>query len=75
MEWQSIDTAPKDGTVVLIYDQDTVMCGYWDDGLDDEGDYFVEPGWIGYDPHEETTDLSPQYWMPLPKPPINESVK
>lgn len=65
MKWQSIETAPKDGTIVLV-------CGVGCDG------YFVaDVKWHGdhclmFDPctdgYSIETDL-PTHWMPLPPPP------
>lgn len=61
MKWKPIDTAPKDGTYVLV--------GQW--MVDYEGPYFrmgvswwsEQWGWGGNVPDE------PTHWMPLPPPP------
>ena len=60
MEWQPIETAPKDGTRVLIYsilDDTTFACGF-DKGMWQTGVWRakVMPNTI-------------TYWMPLPNPP------
>lgn len=77
MEWQSIETAPKDGTDVLI-------CGgiYWCEFLPCEFpsrafkgstmawfDDSIYPNgvWV-----REETYYQPTYWMPLPPPPKDE---
>lgn len=71
MEWQSIETAPKDGTHLLLYGkQDAIeelgefigpLSGYWD-ALD--GSWCATAStWRG--PFVEAT-----HWMPLPKPPV-----
>jgi len=55
-EWQPIETAPKDGTEVLIYDPSypkNPMAVDWYCPHDDT------PGWLG----------TPTHWMPLPAPP------
>lgn len=71
MDWQPIDSAPKDGTRVLLAnfaeDLETGEWGYYDGpqvaflnprtGLWDDGDY-----------NANITDMN--YWMPLPPPPI-----
>lgn len=68
-EWQPIETAPKDGTQVLITDG-TGLCAVasWEDyaaelydgvGWRDAGDM----GWGG------TVYHAPTHWMPLPSPP------
>lgn len=69
-EWKPIDTAPKDGTPVLVFDPphvDCRECGYqvlaWS-ARDKEWflcDNDSRVGWILGD--------GPQYWTPLPEPP------
>ncbi len=59
--WQPIETAPKDGTLVLLSnanDSDWALrCRRWQ-GSADNGN------WRGFDGHEAT------HWMPLPAPPV-----
>jgi hypothetical protein len=65
-EWQPIETAPKDGTEVLIFDAnakkgyvgDTPNVAYWDDSR--------EAGWWGSYETEQTRPHTPTHWMPLP---------
>ena len=77
-EWKPIETAPKDGTLILIVN---------DDGAIDVAKY--EPEWREYQEYVRTakdgdvyktvredvgcwsTDFAwcPTYWMPLPAPP------
>jgi hypothetical protein len=60
-EWQPIETAPRDGTRILVSDADGFMIvAFWfADGWDD-GDFRSGLTW-------------PQYWMPLPPPPMEQS--
>ncbi len=70
MQWQPIETAPRDGTRILATDGVEVSTTHWEDcwachaeiahGPGDDG------GWTIYDHHEE---WNPTHWMPLPPPP------
>lgn len=68
-KWEPIETAPKDGTLILTYSKDyraeyavSYWCEYDEEWLTD----FRQKG------AEQQVDA--EYWMPLPKPPkeINE---
>lgn len=62
MEWQPIETAPKDGTEVLVFDEatSTKHVSYWD-------------GYGWYDPdchyYSESPALVPTHWIQIPTPP------
>ena len=70
-EWRPIETAPKDGTHVLIWSKPWALCwhGYWQ--------HEKPPGWPSYlewFPHWTRTNfcdpkLLPTHWMSLPDPP------
>lgn len=76
--WQPISTAPKDGTMCLLWGEaergDTVAfwaCGQWREFGDGS------KGWIGQSFHSTEknswTSLlgeNPTHWMPLPAPPV-----
>jgi hypothetical protein len=80
-EWRPIETAPKDGTGVLVHrniwpgtqsgfseecsDINTYVAAWWDGERDGRG------AWICYmnavlDPE---CPIEPTHWMPLPEPP------
>lgn len=69
MEWQPIETAPKDGTpIILGYAGSHSAEGFWMN--DPEKNHWGEIGWFDSDsdvlckhPHK------PDYWIPLPEPP------
>lgn len=61
MEWQPIETAPKDGSVVLgwcVYqygsDGKAMFISWWDDAR-----------WVD----DYITEVNPIHWIPLPEPP------
>lgn len=65
MDWQPIETAPKDGSNIILGCPTYVDAGYW------EAD-----GWALYpDDSAPHTDYcvrfhpAPTHWMPLPEPP------
>lgn len=60
-EWQPIETAPRDGTDVLLYLDGRMPCvaGYFRDG------------WYSFDAPEKALGFfAPTHWMPLPSPPL-----
>jgi len=63
--WQPIETAPKDGTEVLLlgrwFSQARIVNGLWN-----SGDAMHMPHWMG-GIHQ------PTHWMPLPAPPAPAS--
>lgn len=68
MEWQPIETAPKDGTWVLgfkerKYVQDQIETWHWVEAED----------FVGWEHAAEANDFyeQPTHWMPLPAPPKN----
>ena len=76
-EWQSIETAPKDATILWVADQHSMCPAYW--AGDEEKCWrnwfngnryeYVHLGTDAYLP--EPIWFSPTDWMPLPAPPEN----
>ena len=69
MEWQPIETAPKDGTMILAAHCDparqNMTVAYWDFGS-------IKFNIIGHwrtSTHEILTIGKVTHWMPLPEPP------
>lgn len=61
MEWQPIETAPKDGTFVLAYRP----CDPYFEPM-----YFNDGIWHWFD--GDSPSFQPTHWMPLPDPPGDE---
>lgn len=64
--WQPIETAPKDGTWVILFTPAGVQCGYWG------GSYFGrDMAWLQYAHRSDYEEVEgvPTHWMPLPEPP------
>lgn len=55
-EWQPIETAPCDGSRLLLYAYWSVVGSYR---------HFSGPGWFD----DDGNSLIPTHWMPLPDPP------
>ncbi len=72
--WQDIETAPKDGSTVLLYYpypvdkmDEKISAQYWGESFDEEFRWLDEEGFY-IDP-ENNGGVSPTHWMPLPEPP------
>jgi hypothetical protein len=60
-EWQPIETAPKDGTDILVWMFGNSMAVvFYDDNLDHPWHTMDGPAY-----HKE----APTHWMPVPEPP------
>jgi hypothetical protein len=62
MSWQPIDTAPKDGTRILLWTEDRVVIGRWYDNA------LFGLGWR----HDDGNFTEPDgmtHWMPVPGKP------
>lgn len=77
-EWQPIETAPTDGTTILLYGDvageingpafvPSVSIGYYDYGSGDFSDKGYTWNSMGGDAY--SVWVKPTHWMPLPEPP------
>lgn len=85
MEWQAIETAPRNGTLILLFLSDPLntndlvgwcpslevsqVVGWWDD---DQWESFIQDeGAADTEGYASTFPyaLKPSHWMPLPEPP------
>ena len=80
MQWQPIETAPKDGTEVLLYAPGRLTYGAWTEPSDVpeikyRDGFAPEPEWEEFAPFWSswdggfTEDHPPTHWMPLPDAP------
>lgn len=81
-EWQPIETAPKDGTEIVLCRGDRVSCGRWFDAVYPKEPIIVDGEYYGMEETGEVIDACwmsidggfseedpPTHWMPLPEPP------
>ena len=69
MKWEPIDTAPKDGTVILVYREDAgIFTAHHVSPASIVGGCDYSESWFTTD-GEDLTDDMPTHWMPLPEPP------
>ena len=65
VEWQPINTAPRDGTEILVSNYDVIEVATWCEWRDWQRD----PGWLT----SRGWRLDPVWWQPLPEhPPLTE---
>lgn len=58
--WLKINTAPKDGTRVLLWEDDNVYAGKWEDDC-----------WHSFCGQPVVYTPEPTHWQPEPLPPID----
>ena len=77
MEWQHIESAPRDGTWIIAWDGKSVQPVCWAEGYPDEynGWAYGSAYWGGtlYEGVNEVSE-HPTHWMPLPPPPTGEKI-
>lgn len=56
--WLPIETAPKDGTVIMLWINYGHQLGFWNGRSWDDRDFFDNLG-------------DPSHWQPLPLPPVS----
>lgn len=71
--WRTIDSAPKDGRPILIFDPERAEHpndGFCDDARYAIGYWRTHPLWSGSWGDRNHSDVNPTHWMPLPDPPV-----
>lgn len=76
MKWQTMETAPKDGTRILVhsnefYHDSEMAVVYWKELKTYHGIY---GNWevTCFGGHDAESEVEPTHWMPLPEPPDTE---
>ena len=63
-QWQTMESAPRDGTWILLYHRHARISDWYFDGV----------GWtndaVDWHPDEDTA-LAPTHWMPIPPEPVS----
>lgn len=77
MKWQPIETAPKDGTTVLLYRPTALRWCVVDKGRWETQKYHSKPSPYWSSDQKlptvaEQRSWEPTHWMPLPEPPESE---
>jgi hypothetical protein len=62
MKWNPIETAPKDGTKIILWSADGASTGWWENFEDDWVSATGACGWENY--AQYLRDVT--HWMPLP---------
>ena len=84
--WVSVDTAPKDGTkILLLLEDDRIESGRWIEKEEDQVDsmghdagWITDSGWtfpgrsFGNPDYYSEPCNTPAHWKPLPAPPTTE---
>lgn len=66
--WLPIESAPKDGTAVLLYTADGVIEGYWQQDRWEQYTIYCTYDAAG----GPAFNAKPTHWMPLPAAPANK---
>lgn len=71
MEWREIESAPRDGSLILGTDGLNVGAMWWAPSREPGYPWAFVGEWMGKAQENAWQDgtYGPHYWMPLPKPP------
>lgn len=70
-QWQAIESAPKNGTFVLLFHhraEPPVSMGYWDNAFG----IIKYSGWMMIESDTAPSAYDPSHWMPLPAAPATD---
>jgi hypothetical protein len=71
IDWQPIETAPKDGTTILVWPPTWIGCISCAKWSEDQHANRPRPFWSRFDSHRDSDSRSkpPTHWAPLPAGP------
>lgn len=72
MNWQPIETAPKDDTRILLADHEYVAIGRWRLAIQADEGWQEREAWMTWDCEDALFSGrfdNPTHWAPLPSPP------
>lgn len=76
--WQAIETAPKDGSRVLLYSCEYKRhwfgSGYYFKGVPGDGEGWIAHSFLTVPNNDSSGTFEPSHWMPLPAPPAVSGV-
>ena len=65
MEWQPIETAPKDGSVIIVWYFSPLFARWCYVGKGEKKGWASQDYWLS----DDFEEYKPTHWMPLPQPP------
>ncbi len=71
-QWRTMETSPKDGSRILIFDEAIFIASWDDNAVFEIGENDIRPGWVIFDCEDPYYSFSlddPSHWMPLPEAP------
>ena len=73
-DWRPIETAPKDGTRVMVYGceyrRHWFGVGYYFKGVPGDGEGWIASSFLTMPNNDSSGSFTPSHWKPLPAPPL-----
>jgi len=72
-KWQPIETAPRDGTRIIVNQSNTMFHKFAEVHWGQAPNYKI--GWVGHDNEGTYLSKNPTHWMPLPDAPAADAAE